>query len=340
MRKFPLWCLLGILFLVVVYLMADYDTVTGTSLPAYSSRRYDPYGSSAFRELLTEKGRATHFLERPVPPRTEHATLMMTLPANNAALGNRRADRLWDWVRQGNRLLMLSRNPPSEIKNRLLGGDGEVLLVDSPHTLHSYEARQASGDYQSVLEPEFVKALMRKDEPDGKNVEMALMKPSHLMLPEGNRLSVLAGLDDEVYAVSMSLGQGRVILLSDPTPVLNYGVNQADNADILISFLASGDVYFDEYSLGLGYKESMMDWLKQAGLVPFLLQAMLVLYLLARSGKTDFGVTHLGKVDRDANAEKQIRILAALYENTLSDKDIDERWKEYGARAGVATNRK
>ena len=66
-----------LLFLLLVYYMAGYDLVTGPGLALHSSRRYDPFGSSAFRELLESRGVETDLLERPTPPDTRDTTLII-----------------------------------------------------------------------------------------------------------------------------------------------------------------------------------------------------------------------------------------------------------------------
>lgn len=330
MRKLPLWGLLLVAFLVVTYFIANYDMATGPSLPLFSSRRYDPFGSAAFRELLAARGRATHYLERPVPLRTDGATLVMVLPVDIEELDKRRFDRLLEWLRHDNRLLVLSRKPPRDIERYLdLGG---LEMVSGSREMRRREWRQGSGEYLNALSTAFVKAPLLDAEGRETGKWLALDSPSHFEPIEDPTLEIVASSEGRAYAVSKAVGGGRITLILDPTPILNYAVAKADNAEILFSLIGPGDVYFDEYSLGLGYQESMMDWLKRAGLIPFLLQSLMVMYLMARSVRTDFGFVSSRRADADATAEKQIRILAALYEHTLTDEEIAERQETYRTR--------
>lgn len=328
MRKSVLALAAAALFLGLVYFMADYDLSTGAGLPLYSSRRYDPYGTSAFRELLEARGVETRSLERPVPAGRAGETLVMVLPTGPYDFEKRRYERLIEWVEKGNRLLILSRDPPLEIRSHIGSPTGDVSgSWGGRGALKDFELQQAAGDYRSPLAEVGDPAIVQTG--DGERT-LFLLKPTFFKPASSPRLKVLAERGESAVAASLGVGQGSVVFFGDPTPRQNFAVAKEDNAEFLLSLVGHGTVYFDEYALGLGHEDSMMDWLKRAGLVPFLVQGMVVLYLLARSSDTDFATPTPAPVDdAGANAEKQIAILGALYEQTLSDAEIQERRRLY-----------
>lgn len=336
MRKLLPFAVLAPL-LALAYILADYGMTTGHELPANSSRRYDPYGASAIRELLEVRGATVHLLERPLPGRAEGATLVMALPASFGEFEDRRYARLGDWVAAGNTLLVLSRDPPQEIKDEFVAGAGDFELAEPGLEIPRFESRLDRGDYARALAPDETPVPLAAAWPGGGGKSLALVRPSFLKVDGDKPVRVLAGTPEKAYMVERERGGGRVVLIADTTPLLNYGLKLGDNADIVLSLLdGPGDVYFDEYSLGLGSEVSTMDWLKRAGLIPFILQAVLVFYLLARSADSDFAAPPAREADLDATAEKQIRILGALYEKTLTDSELTVRCARYGSRAAGA----
>lgn len=313
-----------VLLLLVAYGLANYDLTTGPELPLYSSRRHDPFGTSAFRELLAGRGRDVRLLERPAPPPGEDATLIMTLPVGVTMFDERRIARIKLWVEAGNRLLVLSRMPPAKLAGELLPDGADLDAGASGFGFAPFEREQARGNYDSALRPHFASVPVNPGEVGGE-ATLALAMPRRLAVPGDSRLRVLAGDQEGAVLVGGEVGRGRVVLLTSPTPILNYGVNRSDNAGVLLSLLGAGAVYFDEYSLGLGHRESFLDWIKHSGLTAFVLQAILVLFLLARSARTDFPDPTLADPDAAATVEKQVRILGGLYEKTLTDPEIEAR---------------
>ena len=325
MRKgLPLLACLGAVFFLAVYLLAGYDMRAGNELPLYSSRRYDPFGVSALRELAGHRGWDTRFLERPAPPAESDATLIMTLPLDTpdgdadepergdhvGRFGKRRIARLMAWAEQGNAVVILTREMPRHL------AAATVAVEPGPRAeAERLEKLQASGGY--------VKALA---EP-GSLVEAASAASGaaklYLVRPSG-----IPGREDgagESEPLALRRGMGRIVVIPDPTPALNFALASADNADFLLSLLGDGPVYFDEYSLGLGQEDSTLDWIRRQGLVPFLLQALLALFLLARSADSDFGHAASAAPDGETPAAEQIRVLAGLYEKTLSDAELERK---------------
>lgn len=326
-------------FLVLAYFMAGYDLTTGHGLPLHSSRRYDPFGSSAFRELAEYRGKTVRYLERPVPPPETDATLVMILPIQLAAadsedasdnnpgnFGRRRVDRLRDWVAEGNRVVLLGRLLPGHM-------DDLAAPVTAPANASrgiELETWQAQGNYAKALADSGIAAPLI----DGSGSSLYLVRPSGIVVPDA--ASIMAGDADRAFVVGTALGHGSVTIIADPTPALNFALPRDGNAEFLLSLLGDGPVYFDEYSLGLGQDNSTLDWLKRHGLIPFLLQAVVVMFLLARSSDSVLEKPEDPAPPDQPPAGEQIRILAGLYDRTLSDHELDKKRRQYADRMNPA----
>ena len=68
---------------------------------------------------------------------------------------------------------------------------------------------------------------------------------------------VIARADNAVLAVSIPIGQGRIVAAADPTMVSNGALRRSDNAVWLVNIAAgwgAGKILFDEYHHGFGEK--------------------------------------------------------------------------------------
>lgn len=330
MSRLGLPCLLAAaVFFCLLYALADYDLTTGYELPPHSSLRYDPFGTSGLRELLLRRGWKTQTLQRPVPPDDADATLVMLPLAeeeddnDDSRFGSRRLQRIEEWVRSGNRLLILSRRPPAPLARRLEG----LSFAGASGIDRTLQKKQASGDYRGAMSesPTMVPVA-------GSDSTLFLVSPGGMTVEDDAEADVLAGERDGAKAVELPLGDGRVIVVADSTPALNIALGEASNAEFLLARMGKGTVYFDEYSLGLGDVESTMDWLKRYSLLPFLLQAGLALFLLARSGDRGGRPPAVPERKQTTPAGEQIRILASLYENTLSDGTLADKRRRLRGR--------
>ncbi|MCC8191217.1 MAG: DUF4350 domain-containing protein [Planctomycetes bacterium] len=326
------YCLIPVaLVLTFLYRVADYDVSTGSGLPLYSSRRYDPFGSAALRELLAASGRTTRPLARPVPPPARDATLIMITPIGADSLDPRRWERLEDWVGGGNRLLVLSRDPPLLFRQAVTArapavADGFPDLSDRPAPMALYEDNQKRGRYADVLAVDTTPVALDiagQDQP----LTLELTLPSGFVPgADDDGLRVAAWSEGRAVVALRRSGAGELVWIADPTPALNQGIGSGDNARAILALAGAGDVFFDEY--GLGRAETIMDVLRRAGLLPFLLQAVFVLWLLARSARTAFPST-VPDAAAAAGIERQLDILAGLYEKNLTDDEIETRRRRY-----------
>ena len=73
---------------------------------------------------------------------------------------------------------------------------------------------------------------------------------------------VIAVAANEALAVEISVGQGRIIAIADPTMVSNGALRRSDNSVWLVSLAAAwanGKILFDEYHHGFGDKRSTIE---------------------------------------------------------------------------------
>ncbi|MDR0363297.1 MAG: DUF4350 domain-containing protein [Planctomycetota bacterium] len=327
MRKLAVFALL-FLPLSAAFLLADYDLSTGSSLPLHSTRRYDPFGAAALREYAEESGRDAVILERPIP---DGGGALLSIPdPERSVISGKRSRRLRSWIEKGNRLVVLSRAMPPGID---LGVD--VKFVGGGGADNSPLIPQAQGDYHRFFPwglDDLVEAPFRNGDEEGT---LVLLEPGRLdpeSIPEGARIH--AQDDAGVVAFETALGAGMLAFVADPTPAQNFAVARGDNLRFLLSLLGPDVVYFDEFSSGLGREETVMDWLRRAGLAPFILQASLALSLLAwsaRGGKRPSAPTG----PPAPPSEAQIPVLASLYAKNLAGADVVRKTTAELARRGA-----
>jgi hypothetical protein len=127
---------------------------------------------------------------------------------------------------------------------------------------------------------------------------VAFRAPGRLRLPDDDSVETLLGVpppadagDPEItpLAVTRAHGAGRVIVLASASMLQNGEIEASEGATLFArlirSFGAHGPLIFDEYHLGLGERRSLMQYLRQSGAMPAVLQLLLVAALaLWRAG--------------------------------------------------------
>jgi hypothetical protein len=131
---------------------------------------------------------------------------------------------------------------------------------------------------------------------------------SSSLLPSESDANVLVG--------AMRIGQGRLIVVTSPSPALNYGIVNHDNLPCILSMIGPGPVIFDEWSHGLGHGGTIVSFLREVGLTPLLMQIALVLALYSWSTR-GHDRQDAPTAPRRRSVAEQVQTLGHLYAGTL-----------------------
>lgn len=133
----------------------------------------------------------------------------------------------------------------------------EMPLPPPPPKDQSFKVDPESGN--SNEDDRLIKDTPIQDEPkrptdSGKNedvYEEPELKPAPV---------VLLANDDKTILSNMPYGDGEIVFLSDPYIVANGGIRLADNAQLAINIVSSGDglIAFDEFHQGYGANENRL----------------------------------------------------------------------------------
>jgi len=137
--------------------------------------------------------------------------------------------------------------------------------------------------------------------------------------------------------VSLPLGQGKIIIISDPYLVYNQGVGKEDNIVLLNNIVAkeagSGKVFFDEYDHGFRTSRGLFNYFKGTPLAWIFLQLSLFFILLVYSKAKHFGcIRSLPAPERRSSLE-YVDAMSGIYQKagvySLGLADIYNRFKSF-----------
>jgi len=127
--------------------------------------------------------------------------------------------------------------------------------------------------------------VRRVHDDDGEELEVDVKAGGVLVLPDaGSRASVLWRGGDEVLAMSVPAGKGRVVVLGDDGFLANEAIGEHDHALLAVRLaeaLAPGkQILFDEYALGLEHPRTTVAILASPSLFLATLHVVVLLALL------------------------------------------------------------
>ncbi len=122
--------------------------------------------------------------------------------------------------------------------------------------------------------------------------------------------------DPRVLVGAMRIGQGKLIVVTSPSPALNHGIVNHDNLPCILAMIGSGPVIFDEWSHGLGHGGTIVSFLREVGLTPLLLQIALVLAFYSWSTR-GHDRQDAPTAPRRRSVAEQVQTLGHLYAGTL-----------------------
>jgi hypothetical protein len=226
----------GAAALAVLFALLSARSRAGAGLPDYSVYSDGPDGLAQASDVLRKLGWQPLAVTRPIQ-QTHHRGLLILVEPRRPGLqleavepmSDADVDGLLAWVQQGNTLLFCAAHKSLLLeKLRVALGEsepGDVMLVARPSAVGEYTARVA-----------------------GIGVESDATVSARGAVP-------LWSLGSKAGAVLIRHGQGRVLVVADPSLLTHRGLLREDNVVFLYNVAAldaeDGRVYFDEYHHGI-----------------------------------------------------------------------------------------
>ncbi len=295
------------------YQSATFSSRSGEDTPLYSVRRHDPYGIAALHDLLVARGVAVRTLERPSLEPTDHGVLIQVLADSESSTRDfhLRTPDLVDWISGGNTVVQLTRSQTDLLK----------FVKISPATQPSSSDVKALQAFERDGGPPGDAPVLVSHARTTQPGEPRLMLWSPMFFDDqpGSTWKSLARIQGDphpVVAVDFPIGRGKLVFVGAPTPALNGTIEAEGNLDFLLNLIGNNPVILDEWSHGIGHERTVVSFLRDVGLVPMLLQAVLVvgLYVWSTSGH---GRSIEANEGRQRSSVEQIETLGYLYSRSL-----------------------
>lgn len=337
-RFLPLVVLLAVAIIAAAFLQMTVAAGRGgETMPLYSNRRFDPYGTAALYRVMERRAAQVVSLERPRLGDEHRGVMLQVLAINDSSWFDEHGDEnltnpyalptsmLLDWVAQGNTLIQMTRARTAVMQE---------LGVEFAPT--QWPGIDADGQWATELQEQQLKgvapqdldmwqtpALWRSAEeasgPDNRLVWLNAPQPFALDGPEGWQPRLWNG--GEAHGGELPHGQGRIIFVGSPSPALNHFLGDHDNLPWLTELLGDDVVVFDEWAHGVGHGGTIIETLMHFGLLPFVLQipVWLLVYRWSTAGRR-FTVDRQPR--RRRSSQEQIDTLGRLLDQGWS---LDEK---------------
>ncbi|GJM24073.1 MAG: hypothetical protein DHS20C16_04880 [Phycisphaerae bacterium] len=349
-RRFIFWssivCIAGAVW--AFYAMASYASRGGEQAPLFSVRRYDPYGTAAFYELLKRRGTNVSTLENSrILDDSPNSTLIQILDSSAAHVdldlpftidhvGGPRlnSEHLQEWIRQGNTVIQFCAFQTELM--RLCGVPNPGGDNTRDELWQNVEKLMRAGKMPDELNwtPDWatVSPLCSDCGLDPvANSTMSLHLPRELSKENSSTWTPIATSDSMQTVMGVKkIGEGRLVVVSSPSPVLNGWIGSEGNLEIILAMLAGPDgtesehVLIDEWSHGFGHGGTIIALISRLGLLPALAQFGFVILLFVWSSRGIRTPPLDLKVRRRSSVE-QVATLGNLYRQVLQPNDLKER---------------
>lgn len=288
----PVILILAALIAVNIY---SHNEPSGSSQEVhakYTSYSAGEQGTKALYLLLAKLGYKPRRLRTSFHGMNSEGLAVVFAPA--LPVSETDSERLLEWVREGNTLLLVPDGQETQLTDAL-----RIKL----------RKRQ--------LLKKNIKPKMATDITAGIN---------ELTIQSGNRIrttrkDAVRHFRDKAGVVVISLpeGAGTAIVLSDPYLMSNSGLQEGDNLNLLVNILLSyaGDtetVYFDEYHHGFEKRQTVLHLLKGTSLGWALVQVAVAVIMLMYSRGRRFGGPKPALKETHRSSTEYVTSLANIYQ--------------------------
>ena len=314
--KQKLFIFIFLIFLVAILVGLNAATYTqkektpdSEALPRRSTFNSGATGLQAFYTLLSETGRKTvRWQEPPAALLTARSKPSVFVVAGQVRreFTPAEADDLMRWVSSGGRLVLVDREPPTDLIK--ISGQWtieveakqsfEIMSADPSDTNQMTGDTPAAKPVQPSLFTTGVNAVQpsrfaaaitfeRQGNEKGNDTDrppprsMSSKSDPYVAVDETAPTVYIAQAQNNLL-VDVPYGSGRIVIMSDPFIVANDGIALVDNAQLAVN-LVSGDgvVAFDEYHQGYGADSNrFLQFFAGTPVVAIFLQAVLLVGLV------------------------------------------------------------
>jgi len=191
-----------------------------TSHPPYSSKNSGSAGTKAFYILSGELGYQTRRLENSLPG-IEDRGLMVVIDRTFLTGERTAGNELTNWVRAGGNLLLFTKNATS--------------------LTESFGITIADKDFKGIAKV--------RGSTFTKNVHQLNFDAGRFVNVENSKSEVIAEGTEGPVSLTFPFGQGRVVVISDPSLITNSKIQKLDHIILLLNILRviePGTIWFDE----------------------------------------------------------------------------------------------
>lgn len=311
-------------------------------------------GSQALYSLLAETGRN---VVRWQSPPDALLTETSNRPSTFVVIGPVRKEftdleitHLLQWVAGGNRLVVVDRNPPTELVRTDTqweislspSSDPTLFAVDSSDQRQMTDGVSAVKPVQPTpfaaniiaVQPSRFASMIsiapfekrNEDSEDFVETEAMFAAPVVHFSSEGRNL-----------LVDFPFGAGQIVVLSDPFIVSNSGIGLVDNAKLAVNIVENGDgvIAFDEYHQGYGSNNNrLFQYFEGTPVIAIFLQcALLAGFVLFSQSRRFARAVPEPEPDRLSKLE-YVSAMAELQQRTKAfDLAIENVYVEFRRRA-------
>lgn len=326
--------------------------------PNRSTFNSGPTGVQALYSLLSETGRKVVRWQEP-PDSLE--IKRQKAPATFVVIGPLRRDfteaeyaSLFRWVSGGGRLVVIDRDPPSELVKTTVNwkltlkpqvrpelysvdpSNVKAMIGDTPVAKPAQPSLFAYG-VNAVQTSKFASTIDIEPQP-----EVGPQKVQTADVEENSVLAVRAPVahlisNSKNILVDIPYGVGRIVILSDPYVVANGGISLVDNAQLAVNIVSNGDgpIAFDEYHQGYGgNKNRLFEFFDGTPVVAIFFQCLLIVGFVFFSRSRRFGrAIPANEPDRLSKLE-YVEAMAALQQRARTfDLAIENIYRSFRRQA-------
>ncbi len=316
-----------------------------SSLALHSSYSTVPEGYKALFLTLNELGYQAKQQTRPFDL-LEGKGLLIIADPYKVPISELDARSLFDWVREGNRVLFLVEEHPESVMALTSNEDSperEMIFRDEDVRWMERVYDKEQGEYSNEQSVPYDKAAFvaaaTKDSSLGATAPALSIKTNYRIsknevLPE-KLLDLLKKSPTPLYAdnkgtalMSSEVGQGKIYWCTSPWSFSNEGIKEESNLDFVLALAGDkkgGVVLFDEYHHGFGRNISILTLLPRLTNIG-LLQLVLALLLLGLTLAWRFGPPRLPDAERFTRSRAEyLTSMAGLLERAQATHVVRDR---------------
>lgn len=255
-------------------------------LPVASSYSAAPQGCKALYLVLEELGLPVSRFRKPFQNLGSQQGGLIVVDARRIPFSGRELDKLKEWIKSGNQFVLFQgdtwRGGQAESRKKLPEPGTEKFFSD-----RSLPARRFGLELK--LFPESSRDTVPVSSKELEDVsELNVSKHARWeSTPQG--WTALVSDKAGPVVVSMKMGKGQVIAISDPTMIQNRFIDQAQNVRLIPALMLGKGrplhILFDEYHHGHALSESCWGYIGSSIFAWIILQSAVCLALFFYSGR-------------------------------------------------------